>query len=266
MKVRLFLIIFIISSVFLCSETNIYYGPVSGNWTAAESPFLIHAEINIPANQTLTIEPGVIVSFCGPYKFIVYGKLLAEGTENDSIFFTAENEITGWKGLRFTNTTYNGLGSSRIEYCKFEHGNTDSGIHPHNKGGALICLNSSNLLIQNSVFTNNKSNYGGAIALSNSSPAFNDLKIEDNYASHDGGGIIIAYNSNPTINNTSITNNSCFCDGGGVFVSGNSAPEFNNVSIIQNISASGEYDCGGGGMTGKACITRGNGETYCCIA
>jgi len=247
MKVRLFLIIFILLSVFLCSETNVYYGPVSGTWTAAGSPFLIHAEINIPTNQTLTIEPGVIVSFQGPYKFIVYGKLLAEGTVNDSIFFTAENEITGWKGLRFTNTTYNGLGTSNIEYCKFEHGNTDSGTNPNNKGGALICLNSSNLLIQNSVFTNNKSSYGGAISLSNSSPTFHDLIIEDNYASHDGGGIYIAYNSNPNIENTLITHNSCFCDGGGVFVCGNSAPEFNNVTILHNIS-DGEYDCGGGGI------------------
>ncbi|MBC8416298.1 MAG: right-handed parallel beta-helix repeat-containing protein, partial [Candidatus Cloacimonetes bacterium] len=134
----------------------------------------------------------------------------------------------------------------------------------------MICLNSSNLLIQNSVFTNNKSSYGGAIALSNSSPTFHDLIIEDNYASHDGGGIFIAYNSNPNIENTLITHNLCFCDGGGVFICGNSNPTLENCTISQN-EAGYEYDCGGAGAvvwgaqaTFDECLIAENQTTQYC--
>ena len=78
--------------------TNIEAGNVSGTWTKANSPYYINGEITIPNDSTLTIEPGVEVIFTGHYKFNVQGRLLAIGTETDTIVFTI-NDTTGFHDL-----------------------------------------------------------------------------------------------------------------------------------------------------------------------
>ncbi len=69
------------------AQTNIPAGFVSGTWAAASSPYIIDGEITIDLTDQLIIEPGVDVQFSGHYKFIVHGRLLAEGTQTDSIHF-----------------------------------------------------------------------------------------------------------------------------------------------------------------------------------
>ncbi len=69
----------------LPEPTEIPAGDVSGTWTKAFSPYHINGEITIPNDSTLTIEPGVEVVFTGHYKFNVQGRLLAIGTETDTI-------------------------------------------------------------------------------------------------------------------------------------------------------------------------------------
>ncbi len=76
-------------------------GPVSGTWTLSGSPYNVIGQINIPSGQELIIEPGVQVMFQGWYKFLIYGRLQAVGTEADSITFTAADTSHGWHGLRF---------------------------------------------------------------------------------------------------------------------------------------------------------------------
>ena len=67
------------------AHTEIPAGDVSGTWTKANSPYYINGEITIPNDSTLTIEPGVEVIFTGHYVFFVKGRLLAIGTEQDTI-------------------------------------------------------------------------------------------------------------------------------------------------------------------------------------
>jgi len=239
-------IIFISILSFMSAATDVYYGPVSGTWTEEGSPYLVQAEINVPSNQQLTIEPGVEVIFMGNYRFYVYGRLLAEGTENDSISFTADNQFTAWRGIRFVNTSYNGLGNSKLRYCRLQYGHQPEGSTVDAKGGAILCLNSSNVILRNSIFTQNHAKHGGAIAVINSNPLFKDLKIYRNRAFNDGGGIYISTGSNPVIEDSQITENQCYSDGGGVFISGNSSPQFYNVDFIAN-TGGGFYDNGGGG-------------------
>lgn len=103
---RFYLIIVCIVSVFTISgisQTYITGGDVSGTWSSAGSPYYIQGEITIPNSETLTLEPGVGVVFLGHYKFNVQGRLLAVGTQIDSIKFTAANTDTGWHGIRFMN-------------------------------------------------------------------------------------------------------------------------------------------------------------------
>lgn len=56
-------------------------------WTKANSPYLVNNSIYIMSDATLTIEPGVIVDFTGPFFIRVEGVLKAIGTAEDSIIF-----------------------------------------------------------------------------------------------------------------------------------------------------------------------------------
>jgi Right handed beta helix region/FlgD Ig-like domain len=246
MKIIILSLTFLMVICFSIFATEVFHGPVSGTWDLAGSPYLIQGEINLPANQSLTIEPGVEVIFQGCYRFIVNGRLTAVGTETDSIFFTSENQYTGWKGIRFINTTYNGQSSGMLNYCRLEYGKQQDNGTAETKGGGLLCLNSSNLQIQNSLFIENEARYGGAIAIINSSPNLQSVIIKNNFAQSDGGGIYISTTAHPQINNSQISNNKSICDGGGIFIGGLSNPEFENVNITENAAAM-EYDCGGGG-------------------
>ena len=119
------------------AHTEIPAGDVSGTWTK-NSPYNINGEITIPDGSTLTIEPGVEVIFTGNYKFNVQGRLLAIGTETDTIFFTI-NDTTGFHHLTLPDGGWHGIkildiassnDSTIFEYCTFEYGkaNTGSGI------------------------------------------------------------------------------------------------------------------------------------------
>ncbi|MCP4708748.1 MAG: hypothetical protein GY869_08995, partial [Planctomycetes bacterium] len=68
-------------------------GDVYGVWDA--DSVLVTAEITVPDQRTLTINPGTYVEFQGHYKFNVQGQLLAVGTEQDSIVFTVA-DTTGF--------------------------------------------------------------------------------------------------------------------------------------------------------------------------
>jgi hypothetical protein len=111
-------------------KTVIPPGDVSGTWALGGSPYEIQGEITIPDGLTLTIEPGVLVEFQGHYKFIVEGRLLAVGTETDTIVFTIndttgfsipDTSLGGWHGIRF-NWTSPANDSSKIIYCKLQYG------------------------------------------------------------------------------------------------------------------------------------------------
>ncbi len=97
------------------SQTIINAGPVSGTWTASGSPYHIMGDINIPAGNTLVIEPGVTVKIFSELSFKVYGQLLAVGTESDSIFFLPVS--TFWKCLQLLNAT----DTCKFNYCSFKN-------------------------------------------------------------------------------------------------------------------------------------------------
>ncbi|MCK4696179.1 MAG: hypothetical protein KAT74_10470, partial [Candidatus Cloacimonetes bacterium] len=113
----------------LPSQTNVPEGDVFGTWTQVGSPYLIQGEITIPDNETLTIDPGVLVEFQDYYKLNVQGQILAIGTESDSIYFTIDDttgfsDFTtmdgGWHGIRFNETSAEN-DSSKIMYCNIQY-------------------------------------------------------------------------------------------------------------------------------------------------
>lgn len=101
---------------------------IHGIWNVAGSPYIIMGLATIPADSTLTIEPGVLVEFRSsnnssdfniPHVNIgwikSFGNLVALGSETDSIIFTSMGE-GNWGGMHFLNS----YDTTRLKYCKIE--------------------------------------------------------------------------------------------------------------------------------------------------
>lgn len=251
-------------------QTTVAGGTVSGTWTKANSPYFIQGSIMISDGQTLSIEPGVKVEFQGIYKVAVLGQLLAMGTKTDTISFVAKDSISGWRGIRFSNTSTTN-DSSKVMYCKFRYSRA-SGASPDDDGGALYFNTFSKALISNcQIIDGDANNRGGGIYLFNSDPIISNNIISNNISNgFTGGGGIYCEGSNSVISNNIISSNKAFFDGGGIHVwggnplikdntinnnkgfyggginiSGNGNPTIINNLIINNM---GEY---GGGISGS---------------
>ncbi|MBD3288943.1 TonB-dependent receptor plug domain-containing protein [candidate division KSB1 bacterium] len=118
-------------------------GIQSGLWSFGNSPYLITDDIIIPKGLTLTIEPGVIINFDGPFRIIVAGGLVAKGKSVEPIIFTSkydpiygleekshQNYSLGydWYGIDFIDSSDDFL--SILEYCTIRY--SKFGIQCHN--------------------------------------------------------------------------------------------------------------------------------------
>ena len=76
-------------------------GIQTGTWDLANSPYTVIGDVEIPAGEELTIEPGVLVQFNGIFEICALGMLNAQGTENDTIYFDRFPTFSGfWDELR----------------------------------------------------------------------------------------------------------------------------------------------------------------------
>ena len=247
-------------------QTYITGGDVSGIWTSAGSPYYIQGEITVPNGEILTIEPGVNVVFLGHYKLNVQGRLIAVGTRQDSISFTADSIEIGWHGIRFMNTP-NTNDTSKMVYCSFKYGKANTGSGYDRSGGAIMingfdkvlvsnCLFDSNMqsgggwdpieagpaiyfiysspIITNSTFSNNIGSKGAAISCLTSQNAI----ISNNIFSNNWGGlvgpIIIRESITPIISGNIIFDNYAGYMGGGIAVEMGSTPRIENNIIFRN--------------------------------
>jgi hypothetical protein len=179
------------------AQTDIPAGDVSGTWTLEGSPYHINGEITIPNGKTLTIEPGVEVIFTGHYKFNVKGRMIAIGTEQDSIIFTADDHSAGWHGLRFDNTPSSN-DSSIIEYCRLEYGKANTGSGDADRVGGAILIRCDKLRISHCLFqfnmcysTNIQETGGGAIAIASGNPIISHCEFKENTSAFFGGALLI---------------------------------------------------------------------------
>ncbi len=151
------LLLFLTLPLLVISQTQIDSGSVSGTWTAADSPYEVNGHIDVPVGATLTIEPGTDVHFTGEYQFDVYGQLVAEGTETDSIFFYSDSMgytptwpyFAGfWYGITFHATDSTGQETSSLDFCKvsyaYERWLDEASLAMNRRfGGGLIMYKSS---------------------------------------------------------------------------------------------------------------------------
>ncbi len=253
--------------------TTVSGGNVSGTFSCANSPYYVFGDITVPTGEELVIEPCVSVIFRGFYGFKVEGRLLAEGTDVSRITIAAGDTLTGWQGMKFWNTNYNGQDSSKLVNCRITFGNADmSGSGINNQGGAIYFKSSSNVLVKNCLLNKNRaSNAGGAIYIDGaSSPAIIDNTFANNYSPSGGaiffsygapviqggvienneaeyGGACYLYGSDPTFSGVTMKNNKAKF-GGGIYMYGGSTPVFdavNRCNIYKNYAYAAGLDfCG----------------------
>ncbi|MCK4311822.1 MAG: right-handed parallel beta-helix repeat-containing protein, partial [Candidatus Cloacimonetes bacterium] len=234
---------------FLPADTHIPPGDVSGTWTIYGSPYIVDGFVTVPVDSTLIIEPSVFVIFSTNNGLQIEGRLLSEGTENDSITFTVQDSSNN-TGLGFYHTDITNQDSSKITYSIFEHVSVcfdKSSNILFRKSSVSKCVgwsgvffdeNSSPRLIDITISNNTTEYYGGGLYCTDySNPSLVNVTISGNSATC-GGGISCRFNSNPTLENVNIINNSAIGAGGGIFCE-ESNPILNYVDIIENHVSNG---------------------------
>ncbi|MDC1050965.1 FISUMP domain-containing protein, partial [Candidatus Marinimicrobia bacterium] len=113
-------------------------------------------------------------------------------------------------------------------------------------GNVVLFVNGEiiNTLIERFTIRNGFSEDGGGIYCYSSSPTIRDIILTSNNSSDDGAAIHITDQANPTLDNLEISNNIAADHGGGIFVGSHSNPIIKNCDIINN-----ESNNEGGGIT-----------------
>jgi hypothetical protein len=217
-------------------------GDVSGTWYAAHSPYYIMGNITIPASDTLTIEPGVVVDFQNYSFLLVNGFLEAIGSEADSIIFTG----TDWMGLDFRDAP----DSNHLTYCIVQ--DVEDWRSP--LYGGITCMN-CNPVISHCRISNNQGHSelwgAGGIMLYNSNADISWCNISGNTIEDGTGGGIKISGSHPTITGCNISGNDGGFRGGGIDMFENSSLTISNCTITGNVCSPAGWIGGGGGIASQ---------------
>lgn len=172
--------------------------PLDLRWSGVIS---VRKTVTVPAKATLRIDPGATILFARDAGLTVRGRLLALGSKEQRIRFTAEEgrEPESWGEILLEYAE-----GSRIANCDVEYATW--GIHSHftampvlgcsfrNNGGGLR-FRSGPLLIRNSLFSDNTIGiraYLGRAEISNCVITGNDKGI---FVREQGGGLAIRANN-----------------------------------------------------------------------
>ena len=233
----------------LC-ETEVS-GNVSGEWTIEGSPYIATDNLVLSHGDVLVIGEGVEVLFEEGNILYILGRLEANGSEEDSIYFGPEVEEETWGGIRFRDAD----SLSFLNYCVITYGIVTAG-EGHgdlaSSGGNILIL-CGDVRIEHSRISHGQARgFGGGIAIWNSDPIIRNCLFSENSSSECGGGIEIYNSSSPTVEDCEFESNSTAWDGGGLCIEENSDPHIERCTFRNNNAAVG----GGIGMnSSRALIT-----------
>jgi hypothetical protein len=232
-------------------STWVAAGWVSGNWTSAGSPYVISdGWIRVHADSALMIQPGVEVYFAGPQAMLVFGRLTAVGTAQDSIHFVGANVDTledAWRGLVFMSTDSTTADSSRLAYAVLKRAGGPGLLY--GTGGAIQCLRASprfdHCLLQNNRALRSRasqivqSRLGGGVYLSHSDARFTNCEFTRNYPGPLGeGGALFCEDGGSSVFENCVMQNDTAALGGAVAIRNatdpNEYPTFHRCDISQN--------------------------------
>ena len=195
---------------------------ITSDTTWSSDTIKIYNDIVVQYPATLTIHPGVYVEFQGNYSIEVTGKIKALGSANLPVTFIVADTSSfadtttlagGWGGIKFLQ---NQNDTSILNYCNFSNGKAiqpgSSPLNPYNqdlKGGAIYANGYANILIENSVFSNNMACFsGGAImAINQQSCVIRNSFFQYNRILADGGAVWINNVTKIDISNNIFTRN-----------------------------------------------------------
>ncbi len=180
----------------------------------------IKSNVEVGALSRLTIRPykaEVAVKADSTSMFRVYGELHARRSLNQqfSVTFAGVDSLSGWKGIAFLN---NAAGISRMDsvfvYNANDYGRTEEG------GGAIHSQGYHSLLLNNSVFQGNSTDFdGGSIYLSNGTILIDNSVFSGNAAVRGGSIATDGIGSELVIENTEFNNNQAVQSGGAIYTS-----------------------------------------------
>lgn len=241
-------IIFSISLLFFygCTDRDLFTGPgidpglggsytrisgaVSGVLQKSESPFLVSDNLSVEAGETLIIEPGVLIYFNDGLSFSISGAIEAVGTKEQPITFTAFSN--DWEGIHITSSD----STSKFKFCTIEKVFLDQG-KSINYGA--VSITSTDVEIANSVFQNNYTQFGGALAIKDASVLITNNIFYRNQSVVYGGAIFAERSSNKILNNT-FYKNFCLNYGGGIVLIDPLSEEIQNNILFDNYSYLGD--------------------------
>ena len=176
----------ILSNLFLFSLFAVdVTGNQSGEWIPENNPYNVVGDITVPINEILQITGGVEIVVQGNFQITVAGKLIAAGTETDSIFIHSVDAGINWSGIKLENE----IEENSFQYC-----------HIENAENAVKSVNSA-VNIDDCRFTDNEK----AIDIFGSGNP-QPIQIQNCFISAcQQNGIYILENSNVQISNCEIT-------------------------------------------------------------
>lgn len=129
-------------------------------WTALDAPYRVSSGTIEVLGVVLTIDPGSTLQFesNGQLRINENGGLVAAGTQNEPIIFTATNEQPGWwDGIYLEESSYAG---NELNYATVEYA---GGSEYHNSGSGNVVVgrqfrDDSSIDITNSILSNSGSN------------------------------------------------------------------------------------------------------------
>ncbi len=174
-------------------------GNINGKLIRQNSPYFVTKDLVVETNDTLIIEPGVILYFNERAKFVIKGFLKAEGTRNQRIYFSAYK--SEWNGILFSSSNYNSI----VKFCIIEKINP---LDENGLSGGISFINSS-CTFQNNYFRNSQITKGSLISLLNSFITMNNNIFMNNSFSNNlihSDNNRLRLNNNVFFNNKSISN------------------------------------------------------------
>jgi hypothetical protein len=207
-------------------------------WAARKSPYVVTENILLEHGATLTIKPGVRVELAADKKIEIRGKLIAMGTLEKPITFTAHTDAP-WETLYFTDFCEDATFSESGVYkdgCILKHCIIEKGHGVYVRFGAPLITECT---VRNNVSSGIRIEFGGPHIVRNH---ITGNSTEHDPASGNGGGIIAYTDKNLLIADNIINNNVSDGgrDGGGgiyAYASGEGRIVVSNNTVFGNTSS-----------------------------
>ena len=185
-------------------------GTVAANTTWNADTVVLSGDVVVNNSVTLTVAAGTRVEAAGQYQIVINGRIVASGAAGDSIVFTAQDTVAGWRGFTLNSATTND--TTRFSLCVIEHAKKTG------NGGAIAAV-LGKMRISRSCLQYNSGANGGALSCEGAACVIDSCLFSRNIASGKGGAYYKYHVNIPTIKNSTFNDNTAY-DGGAVYFEG----------------------------------------------